>query len=367
MSSMLFVAMSSFILALITRNQGAAIFMSILPITMMMVWLTQFAFTMIDDVANGRREAATATHEMLSPFGDPRCWVHPALAAALSLGLFFLPQVPPAPVLIAAWLLFPASLGALAVSSRVFDALNPVAMWQVVRGLGPYYVLLLVATLLAGAVTLWILQSDLWAMARFALCELILLEVYALIGGTLHQRRLELGFDPISSPERELEQAEGERRQRRQRVFDDVYRKLCVRETPKAIAAAREWFDSLPTVELQRDVAALLEASRSWSEPKAFGNFAQGMITPLLAARQPGLALAMTEEATRQAAGFAPALESDALALARYAQQTGRKGVARTLLQNYVAKLKDGQPGADLLALQQQLSESAARETGKAS
>ena len=105
-------------------------------------------------------------------------------------------------------------------------------------------------------------------MAKFALCELILLEVYALIGGALHLRRLELGFDPISSPERELEQAEVDRQLRRQKVFDDVYRKLRVRETPKAIAAAREWFESLPNLELQRDVAALLEASRSWSEPK---------------------------------------------------------------------------------------------------
>ncbi len=166
---------------------------------------------------------------------------------------------------------------------------------------------------------------------------------------------------PISSPERELEQAEVDRRQQRQKVFDDVYRKLRVRETPKAIAAAREWFDSLPTVELQRDVAALLEASRSWSEPKAFGNFAQGLITPLLAARQPGLALATTEEATRQAAGFAPALESDAVALARYAQQTGRKGVARTLLQNFVAKSRTRPPGADLLALQQQLGDERGR------
>jgi hypothetical protein len=357
MSSVLFIAMSSLILALITRGQGAAILMSILPIYMMMVWLTQFAFTMIDDVANGRREAATATAEMLSPFGDPRCWVHPALAAAIALLMFWQPGIPQAPVLMAAWLLFPASIGAIAVSSRVFDSLNPVAMWQVIRGLGPYYVLLLVATLLAGLLGLWVVQSDLWSVAKFALCELILLEVYALIGGTLHQRRVELRFDPISNPERELEAAETERELRRQRVFDDVYRKLRVRETPKAIAAAREWFDALPNVELQRDVAALLEASRSWSEPKAFGNFAQGMITQLLAARQPGLALSMVEEATRQASAFAPTLEGDAVALARYAQQTGRKGAARTLLQNFVAKLKDQAPGAELLALQQQLGE----------
>ena len=357
MSSVLFIAISSLILALITRGQGAAILMSILPIYMMMVWLTQFAFTMIDDVANGRREAATATMEMLSPFGDPRCWVHPALAALIAILLFWQPQIPQAPVLVTAWLLFPASIGALAVSSRVFDALNPVAMWQVIRGLGQYYVLLLLATLVAGALFVWIVQSDLWAIARFALCELILLEVYALIGGTLHLRRLELGFEPMGNPERELEQAETARQLRRQKVFDDVYGKLRVRETPKAIVAAREWFETLPNIELQRDVAALLEASRSWSEPKAFGNFAQGLITQLLAARQPGLALATAEEATRQASGFAPALESDAIALARYAQQTGRKGVARTLLRNFLAKSKDQPPGADLLALQQQLGE----------
>ncbi len=356
MSSVLFIVISSLILALITRGQGAAILMSILPIYMMMVWLTQFAFTMIDDVANGRREAATATAEMFSPFGDPRCWVHPALAALIAILLFWQPQIPHAPVLVAAWLLFPASIGAIAVSSRVFDALNPVAMWQVIRGLGPYYVLLVVATLLAGALGLWIAQSDLWSVARFALCELVLLEVYALIGGTLHLRRLQLGFDPISDPERELQQAETDRQLRRQRVFDDVYRKLRVRETPRAVAAAWEWFGSLPNVELQRDIAGLLEASRSWSEPRAFGLFAQGLITQLLAARHPGQALAIAEEATRQAAAFAPALESDVVELARYAMQTGRRTTARCLLQNFVAKVKDQTPGADLLALQQQLA-----------
>jgi hypothetical protein len=355
MSSVLFVAISSLILALITRGQGAAILMAILPIYMMMVWLTQFAFTMIDDVANGRREAATATVEMLSPFGDPRCWVHPALAALLAILLFWKEQIPHAPVLVAAWLLFPASIGAIAVSSRVFDALNPIAMWQVIRGLGPYYVLLLVATLLAGALALWIAQSDLWSVARFALCELLLLEVYALIGGTLHLRRLQLGFDPISNPERELQQAEIDRQLRRQKVFDDIYGKLRVRETARASATAREWFEALPTVELQRDVAALLEASRSWSEPRAFGTFAQGLITQLLAARHPGLALATAEEATRQASFFAPGLESDVVALARYALQTGRRTTARTLLRNFVANLKDQNPGTDLLALQQQL------------
>jgi hypothetical protein len=359
MSSVLFIAMSSLILALITRGQGAALLMALLPIYMMMVWLTQFAFTMIDDVANGRREAATATVEMMSPFGDPRCWVHPALAAGLALLLYIFPQVPKAPVVVAAWLLFPASIGAIAVSSRVIDALNPVALWQVIRGLGSYYLLLLAATLVAGMLGLWIMRSGLWSVLRFALIELILLECYALIGGTLHLRRLQLGFEPVSNPEREQDQMEVDRQLRRQRMFDDVYGKLRVRESAKAIAAARDWFEPLPAIELQRDVAALLEASRSWSEPRAFGTFAKGLITQLLAARQPGLALATAEEALRQATGFAPAMESDTVELARHAIHTARKRVARTLLRNYVARLRDQAPGADLLGLQQQLGDGA--------
>jgi hypothetical protein len=357
MSSVLFVIVSAGIVALVTRYGGAVGLLALIPIYMMMVWLTQFAFTMIDDVANGRREAATASQEMLSPFGDARCWVHPALAAAIALTLFIFPRVPPTPVLVVAWLLFPASIGAIAVSSRVFDALNPVAIWQVMRGLGPWYLLLLGGTLLAAVLILWILRSDLWSLPRIAMAELVLLECYALIGGTLYLRRMELGFEPISTPERVQEQAETERQLRRQRMFDDVYGKLRVRETPKAIDAAREWLEPLPAIEIQRDMTALLQASRSWTEPKAFANFAQGMITQLLAARQPGLALATAEEATRQAGNFTPSREADVAELGRYAIQTGRKRSARMLLKNFVARYPEQAPGPELLSLQRQLDD----------
>lgn len=355
--SMLFVVISSLILALVTRGQGVLILTAILPIYLMLVWLTQFAFKMIDDVAHGRREASTATAEMLSPFGDARCWVHPALVAAIALLLFRYPQLSPTPVLTVAWLLFPASIGAIAVSGRIVDALNPISMWQVMRGLGRWYLLLLGATLLASTLEVWILRSDLWKVPRLILFELILLECYALIGGTLHLRRLELGFEPINSPERELERAEQERQLQRQHMFDDVYGKLRVREYSRAIAAARNWLAPLPNTELHRDVTALLEAGRSWSEPRAFGMFAQDLITHLLLVRQLALALATAEEALRQLATFAPSQESEAVALARYALQSGRKRMARSLLENYVARSPDQKPGAELLALQGRLTE----------
>jgi hypothetical protein len=216
---------------------------------------------------------------------------------------------------------------------------------------------LLGVTVLAAALEAWILRSDLWSLLRFVLFELVLLECYALIGATLHLRRLELGFDPINSPERELEQAELERQLRRQSMFDDVYRKLRVREYSKANAAARDWLESLPNTELHRDVIALLEASRRWSEPRAFGMFAQDLITHLLVARQSALALATAEEALRQFNTFAPSQESETVSLAKHALQTGRKRLAGSFLENYVVRLQGRTPGAELLALQRRLAE----------
>ena len=106
-------------------------------IWLLLVWLTQFAFTLIDDAANGVQETEAATAEMLSPFGDPRCWVHPALAAAVAIALVLQPEIPRLPVLVVGALLFPVSIGAIAISGRARDALNPFAMVRMLRGLGP--------------------------------------------------------------------------------------------------------------------------------------------------------------------------------------------------------------------------------------
>jgi len=68
---------------------------------------------------------------MLEPFGGVRPWVHPVLAG----GVLFLMCVVPTPgrviTGVAALLLFTASLAALALTHRLIDAINPVALWRV--------------------------------------------------------------------------------------------------------------------------------------------------------------------------------------------------------------------------------------------
>ena len=204
-------------------------------------------------------------------------------------------------------------------------------------------------------------RSWLWSVVRVAASELLLLQCYALIGGTLYLRRFELGFIPARSPEKELEKQEAERQSQRQRAFDDVYAQLRARQYPKAIAAAGNWLKPLSVADLQQDVAALLRASRAWSEPRGFGVLAQGLVTQLLSMRQPGLALDAADEALGQTRSFAPAREDETIALARAALQARRIALARMLVENHLARSRNAAPDPELLALQRRLLEGAVR------
>ncbi len=351
-ASLLFVAMSALLLTLVTSVGSAIMPLALLAIFLLLVWLTQFAFALIDDAANGAQETAAATAEMLSPFGDPRCWVHPALAAAAALALFLRPEIPRLPVLIAGALLFPVSIGAIAISGRALDAVNPFALVRVLRGLGHYYPLAVLVTALCVLLGVLVAKSPLWSVLQFAALELLVLLAYAFIGGAVFVRRLDLGFEPRVSPERVEMRGEQEREAQRQRMIDGLYRDLRVREPARAIADARSWIEAASPQQLPGDVQAILDAGAHWSEPRGLQLLLRSLIPQLQALKQPTLAFAAVEAGLAAAPTFAPEQEDDAIAAIRYALQTGRKRVAATLLANFMRSSSfKGPPGAELQEL----------------
>ncbi|MEO8314543.1 MAG: hypothetical protein ABI645_07075, partial [Pseudomonadota bacterium] len=118
LSSLLFVGTTSLLLTLVLSVGGIAVMLALPAFALILIWFTQFTFRLIDDATNGVQETAPASLEMLSPWGDPRCWVHPMLTVAIVLALALQPQIPRLPVLGACALLFPASLGAIALSGN---------------------------------------------------------------------------------------------------------------------------------------------------------------------------------------------------------------------------------------------------------
>lgn len=356
LASLLFVAVTSLLVALIHSIPGPFAMMGLPLGVLLTIWQTQYAFKLIDDAANGVKEPATADVDLLDPWGDMRCWVHPLLGAGIVVLLLTQPQIPVWPVWLAAAALFPASLGAIAMTGRAFDALNPVLMARVMHGLGYYYPLAVLWIVLCVGVGSLISLLPLWEALRIAAAQLLLLLIYAFIGGAIFIRRLDLGFEPLASPEREQERGEKQHIARRQQMIDGLYSDLRVRHHADAATSLRQWIAQATPQQLSGDVRAILDAGARWSEP-GLVQLLRGLVQQLLSMRQPALAFAAVEVAIANAPTFAPEQESDAVAVIRYALQTGRKRLAATLLDNFMGGATNHAPGPDLLELRSRLQD----------
>jgi hypothetical protein len=346
LASLLFVAASSLLLAVLLLLGGATTMtfvFSIFAIYLMLVWLTNYALHLVDDAANG-------------VFLDARTWVHPLLAGALVLMHYLRPQWPVWPTLVAALLLFPASIGACAISSHARDALNPAMMLRVVRGLGPWYVGLVLYVAVCTLLGATLLHGLSLGFVLIASLQLLLLVVYAGIGGALYERRLELGFEPRVSPERAAERAESERLGRRQHFIDGLYKDLRVREVQRAVASARQWLGETGKANLAVDLHAILAAGRGWTEVREYPRLLQGLLSVLLDMKQPALACTVAEAGLALAPSFGPVREEDVIALAGFALDTGRRRTAARLVENFLKRPQPGsEPGPQLAALRARL------------
>jgi hypothetical protein len=363
-SSLLFVGTTSLILGLILSVGGVASVLALPAICLLLIWFTQFTFTLIDDAVNGKEETAAASVEMLSPWGDMRCWVHPVLTLLIGLALLLQPQIPRVPVLVACVLLFPASLGAIALSGRAIDALNPFMMVKIMRGLAQYYLLAVLWVVVCVALGFLVTKSGLWIFVQLAVQQLLLLLACSFIGGAIYMRRVELGFEPLVSPERTALREETNRAADRQRMIDVLFTEVRSRRQDSALATVRQWLEKADPHQLPGDVKAILAAGASWSEKRGLALLLREMAPLLISMRQPGLAFAAVEAGLAAAPGFTLEQESAAVLMIRYALQTGRKRLAATLLANFMAAASQATPGAELLELRDQLQkEPAARLT----
>lgn len=337
--SLLFVAASSLLLGLVLGSGNfVTALMGLWATLIILVWLTRYAFHMIDDIANGVREAAAADVELANPVGDTRYLVHPGLAVALGVLHLRYPTLSAAPTLILAALFFPPSIAASAMSGRARDALNPISVARVIAGFGPWYAVAVLAA--AGCAALGVVLARMlepgWLL--FASLELLLLVAYAAIGGVVYHRRIELGFAARISPERRAEVQENARHAERQRLLDQVFGQLRGHDAPRAVADVAQWLRQAATHDLHGDVQAILVAGKAWNEPFEFARLLQGLLPVLLQLRQPALAFSVVEAGLGAHPAFTPADETTAVALIEYGMQTSRRRTATRLLQNFLAR-----------------------------
>jgi hypothetical protein len=351
LTTLLFVALTSVLLGFFISGDLIRLVVSLAAMWLLLVWLTQYALHLIDDAANGEHQSAAASVEMATAFLDARAWVHPAMAVGIAVALYFNPDWPRLPVLIAAALFFPASLGACAISGHALHALHPGRIAGVMFGLGVWYPVVVAFTLGCALVGMLVAQQLESRILIVATVEMLLLLVYAGIGGVLYVRRRELDFEPRKSPERVARRVEDDRHADRQRFVDELYGDLRVRESAKAAAKVTTWLRETKPEHLKGDLHALLQAGAGWNEPRAYPQMLRALLPVLLEMKQPALAFSLVEAGLAAAPTFAPAAEAEALVMIRYAQQTGRRRAARTLLENYLGAKGAPAPSAAMQAL----------------
>ena len=355
LGSLLFVAISSLVIGFFASAGVLGLVMGILWLVLLVMQLTHYALATIEDAANGEAEAQAVSIEMAHAFHDARAWVHPVLMLGAGVLLMTHPEWPKLPVWIGVAVLFPASLGACAMSGRWEDALNPFAMARVMHGLGIWYLPIVAFVLACIGAGVVLLDQLPWMLLSLAVCQLLLLLVYAGIGGALYMRRYQLGFEPRRSPERIARQEEAARHAVRQTFFDELYKDLRVRESARATGKAANWLRESGSAHLRDDVHALLEAGKSWNEPREFPRMLRGLLPVLAELRQPTLALNAAEAGLAAApAEFCPEAEALTVSLAEHAIQTGRRRTAARLVENHLRRAGAEQSAA-LLSLRQRL------------
>jgi hypothetical protein len=211
---------------------------------LLFVWLFNYGFILLETIANGTREPPVLAIEMLNLANEwrPLVMLGITLVAATVLGLVAVEGSAVASIAlgIVFFAALPASIGALAVGSSTWQALNPSVLWHIVRSLGLSYLLIVAVVLLYGFVGWELLRDSIlgWGILGWTdngpgggLSQIpclawevyAWLAVFALIGGSLYEHRIELGHDAIHSPERRQARLQAEIDREHAKFIDRVH------------------------------------------------------------------------------------------------------------------------------------------------
>ncbi|MGC4028972.1 MAG: hypothetical protein QM696_08885 [Steroidobacteraceae bacterium] len=351
-TSLMLVALTSVLLTLFRAFEPQLSLPAWVGTYLMCIWISRYAFALLDTAANGETRSPVASVEMLGPFADPRSWVLPALAALAALAVALLPPGLRLPGTVLALLVLPIPVAATALTDRLVDAVDPRAWWQL-RGLGMAYPMLLLT--LGGCAALgWLTwQVPLPRLLQFAVIQLLYLSAFVMLGAGLHLRRHALAFSPRHSAERTQERRDAEHAQALQAMIDDSYKSTRARRPQDLAVTLDRWFAQTPSAAQHADAMALMQAATQWSDPAGAKLLRHLLVERLGALPNLALAAQLAEEMLRTEPGFAPQSSALTASLVGYARQTGRRRLAATLLHNALQRCPETERAA-LLTLQQE-------------
>jgi len=299
-------------------------------------WFFKYCYALLDALAAGETEPPVLSYEMINPLNEQRPLAQlgiVALSAWITWGAWRV--APVAGVATGAALLaaLPATIAVLSMGHSWLQALWPPAIARVIHGMGRVYPLVLGITLgaaaLIGALLLWYLQS---VFMIFMLVHLALLLVFSVIGGSIFERRVELGFDTLSRDERRAGRDRRDFEAERGRMLDRAYAALRLKRRQDAWGEIRVWLGTHATgTGALGEYHTLFNAVAAWDDPAIADRVTSQYLDRLLAAGENGQAVDILAIRLGRHPGFRPATPATTVRLRELARFAGRAGLARQL------------------------------------
>jgi hypothetical protein len=324
-------------------------------------WFLKYAFMLLDHAAQGRPDAPVLTPEAANPVGEKRPLAYAALIAGYYLATGALgPVIGPEPVSalrLLALAALPAVVATHTITGSWAEALNPRTIIGTTRRLGVGYVLILCVAIgcwwLGRAIVLD--AGYLAVILRIALLMLLWLTLFSLLGGVIHARRLELGFEPEHSPERRQRRDIAERDRARNLFLDLIFTEYRSGDSRNAWNSIQQ--RAAQSADLIAEYSWIYERVATWPKPRLANRIAQALLPLLLNAKRNGEALRIVKERLHADREFRPLASSELIALALLARDGGDRPLARALLQDFDRHF----PGDALSTRARDLSEQLAR------
>jgi hypothetical protein len=318
-----------------------------IPLAVVLVsWLFKYCFILLDATVAGAEEPPVLSIEMVNPLDEQRPLAQAILIAAgamlaLELARHTIPGI--------GWLtgallvvLLPASIAVLGMSGNPLRAAWPPELLSLIWGIGRDYAMLVCSILaLAGLVVALIRYgAPIWMLISGT--QLALLLTFALVGGVLHEHRLELGIEFRSRRERLADRLRDEHVSERNRVLDVAYAKFRVGKPLEGWQEIHAWLNlhggaEDPDDKLLLEHRAVLAAAARWDDVRPADRLTDDVVGLYLARRETGRALEVVEERLASNPLYRPRHAAHAVRLAELAAAAGKRALRRRLAPDEIA------------------------------
>lgn len=322
-------------------------------------WFLKYAFVLLEHTAQGRPGAPVLSMEDANPLGEMRPFlfglliatflgVGGALGSVLGDGWSMTVDVLGMAVL-------PAVIAIEVVTGSFAEALHPRNIAAMIRRLGPGYAIVMAIAAACGWLAQWIAldAAHLALLLRIALLMLLWLVLFSTLGGVIHERRFEIGFEPERSPETTQRRQVAALQRERDRFIDQVFAEYRAGSSTNAWASIQrhvgQGAGSLTEYEwLYPRVAA-------WENPALANRVAQELLTLLLECQRNGDAVKLARDRLRADARFRPASGEQTLRIAQLARDAGDWPLARALIADFQQRFAEHPVRGSVAVLAEQL------------